>query len=287
MPGRSRFVALVVGVSLVFSLAAAAQSRRTPKFRVWMPTQPTAAAIVAGTTSQVTVRHWSSSFVFNNKTYHYSMVGANPANGSSDTTVSTEIQPINFIFSNGKEIKAGGVVTPLIDSPIFQKASLPDGYGQLTDVEQRANFHSIIAANKETYYIHLGQPALLSTITVKVPSGSGETQTVANGTTIGLIDYNFLQSVVGGILSSRNFNPTTLPILLAGNVFAYDMMPDNCCIVGFHGADAVHAGQLVTFVFTAYPSPGVFSGNFEDITAVSHEVAEWMNDPFTNDFVPP
>ena len=287
MASPSRLVALVAAVCLVVSLSAAAQSSRTPKYKVWQQTQATSAAITAGTTSQVTVRHWSSSFVFNSKTYHYSMVGTNPANGSATTTVSTEIQPIDFIFSNGKEIKAGGVITPLIDSPVFQKTSLPTGYGQLADMEQRANFHSIVAAKSPFYYLKLAQPLLLSTITVKVPSGSGQTQTLSNGTVIGLIDYNFLQSVVNGILSARNFNPATLPILVTGNAFAYEMMPDNCCIIGFHGAASVNPGELQTFVYAAYNSPGVFTGNVEDITAVSHEIAEWMDDPFTNNLVPP
>src|SRR5438105_5479376 len=287
MPSRKQLVSLVavISLSIVTSTFAAAQSR-TPKFRVWQHTAQTNAAIATGTTSLVTVRHWSSSFTFNGHVYHYSMVGTNPSSGSATTTVSTEIQPLSFIFADGKEVKADKAITPLIDSPIFQSTSLPSGTGQLADVEQRANFHAIVAAKSPSYHVRLAQPVLLSTITVKVPSGSGQTQTLPNGTVIGLVDSNFLDQVVGGVLSARDFSPTTLPILLARNVFAYDTMPSNCCIVGFHGAASFEAGELDTFIFTAYPSPGVFSGNFEDITAASHEVAEWMDDPFTNNVVP-
>jgi len=285
MSGRSLLVSILALSCLLMVPFAFAQTL-TPKFKVWPRTPQTNAAIATGTTTSVTVRHWSSSFTFNSNVYHYSMVGTNPSSGSATTTVSAEIQPLNFKFSDGHEIEANRVITPLIDSPIFQKTSLPGGFGQLADVEQRSNFHAIVAAKSPSYHVHLAQPLLLSSITVNVPAGSGGTQTLSNGTRIGLVDFAFMQQVVNGVLSARDFNPTTLPILLTGNVFEYENMPSNCCVVGFHGAVSIEPGEIVTFVYTAYPSPGVFSGNFEDITAASHEVAEWMDDPFTNNVVP-
>ena len=38
--------------------------------------------------------------------------------------------------------------------------------------------------------------------------------------------------------------------------------------------------------YSSWISPGIFSGGFQDVTALSHEVAEAFNDPFTNNFTP-
>lgn len=280
-------VAALSCIILFTSAFAIAQSNFSPKYRVWTPSPQTTAAIAVGTTTQVTVRHWSSSFSFSGHSYHYSMVGTNPSSGSATTTISTEIQPLNFIFSDGKEVKSGSKVTPLIDSPIFQKASLPGGYGQLADVEQRSNFHATVAAKSPNYHLRLAQPLLLSAITIHVPSTSGSTITLGNGIVKGYVDYTFMSQTVSQVLAQKKFNGTTLPILLAGDIGLYDNTLRNCCVVGFHGADSAAPGELVTFIYTSYPTPGASGTTFSDITAASHEVAEWMDDPFVNNVVPP
>ena len=33
-------------------------------------------------------------------------------------------------------------------------------------------------------------------------------------------------------------------------------------------------------------SPGIFGGGFEDVTAISHEIAETFDDPFVNNITP-
>ncbi len=44
--------------------------------------------------------------------------------------------------------------------------------------------------------------------------------------------------------------------------------------------------QVNSYIFAAYNDPGIFSVPIEDINALSHENAEWLNDPFVNNIVP-
>ncbi len=48
-----------------------------------------------------------------------------------------------------------------------------------------------------------------------------------------------------------------------------------CCIGGYHSAN----GQQSYSVFTYIDHPGDFA---QDVSALSHEIGEWMDDPLTN-----
>ena len=54
--------------------------------------------------------------------------------------------------------------------------------------------------------------------------------------------------------------------------------PSSCCILGYHSFTATAAGKQ-TYATADYESSGRFAG-VNDISALSHEVAEWQDDPF-------
>ena len=55
-----------------------------------------------------------------------------------------------------------------------------------------------------------------------------------------------------------------------------------CCVGGYHGAKAVQPGGQ-TYAFSTYVD--VVGSFAQDVSAVSHEIAEWMDDPFADNFV--
>jgi hypothetical protein len=69
----------------------------------------------------------------------------------------------------------------------------------------------------------------------------------------------------------------------------------NCCILGYHASQVPPAATAKTWIYAAYTEPGTFGGNsILDVQALSHEVAEWLNDPFVGagvfgflNFIPP
>jgi len=105
-------------------------------------------------------------------------------------------------------------------------------------------------------------------------------------------------------------DPTQVPVYVTDNVLLYDKRDlSDCCIIGFHGASEVNGqgtgsghgngNQTVqTFIWSSYLRPGVFfttddpsdmsGGHYlQDVHPLSHEVSEWMDDPFVNNKVEP
>src|SRR6185369_16671858 len=78
-----------------------------------------------------TIPTWTSSFSFNGRTFPYTMVGTDPAAGSQQTVIPTEIIPLRFVFGEGNVLDptapaCGGTKSPVqlvVDSPIFQSSS--------------------------------------------------------------------------------------------------------------------------------------------------------------------
>ena len=233
-------------------------------------------------TATTTIPYWSDSIDSGTKSFSYSMVGASPITSpSSTTTVDTEIQPLTFKFSNGVSISGVAAATEAANSPIFVNTKFQTGTGQYVDVYQRANFAKYIGT--KPYHVRLGLPSIRPAIVVTVPKASGSTSK-SNGVTYGLVDYAFVSKTIINLVKAGKFHPTTLPIFVAGNVFEYQQISVLCCILGYHDVTTPVAGQLVTYIYTSLPTAGLFTG-FADVAVLSHEVAEWMDDPFGTNLV--
>jgi hypothetical protein len=263
--------------------------------------------------SSRTVPFWSSSFTdpTNGVTYPFTMVGTDPRLGGS-TTVATTIIPLRFTFIAGSQAAMGlAPVAASLDgadnvgatlaSPIFSPANFGisgDAGVQYGDAVMRAQFGKVGTG----YHVRLGQPEVQDTITIDVPEDMGVAvnKPVGPNTTVlvGLVDSDWFKSRLRHIINTMHLPASTLPIFLSNNVFLYsDGNLMHCCILGGHGAGSptgIGGGSLNgkdakawrTFVFAAYITPGSFPGfpapnrGLSDIHALSHEVAEWMNDPF-------
>jgi hypothetical protein len=121
-----------------------------------------------------------------------------------------------------------------------------------------------------------------------------------------VIDYGPLALMSASWFSAQEQNliqqlhvpADVVPIFLTDSVFLYQGNINNCCILGWHGAASSLNGngqqQVQTYIFAAYSRDYFFCGNADcsalapihDIHALSHEVAEWLNDPFVNNVVP-
>jgi hypothetical protein len=234
-----------------------------------------------------TIPYWSSSFTYNGTTYPYTMVGTNPAQGSATTTIPTEIIPLRFTFSNGVTLDGTTKVASTEASPIFQAASFKSGYTQYGDAIQRAEFSASAG-----YHVLLGQPTVLPTQSISVPANQGTEFTGSHsGAPIGLISDSWFSSHLKNLLVSMHISPQTLPIFLTYNTLLYIHTQSNCCVIGYHGGTSSANGngvqQVNTYIYAAYTDPGIFSVPIQDINALSHEVSEWLNDPFINNSVPP
>ncbi|MDQ2717567.1 MAG: hypothetical protein M3Z08_21960 [Chloroflexota bacterium] len=230
-----------------------------------------------------TIPTWHSSFTSNGVTYPYTMVGTNPATSSTTSTVPTVIVPLALKYANGVTLDGTAKARSVSNSPLFKTASFASGNTQYGDAIQRAEFWSSVRTHPG-YHVLLGQAAILPTVTLKVPANDGQ-ETSSGSFHYAQVDVNWFYSQEVSLITKLHISSTTLPIFLTYDSFLYDS--GGCCILGYHDASTL-GGKVYTHIFASYIDPGIFdaSTGITDVDALSHEVAEWLNDPFVNNTVP-
>jgi hypothetical protein len=222
------------------------------------------------------------------------MVGTNPAAGSATTIVPTVIVPLIFKFSDGTVLDptqpacgaSNSAVTSVGNSPIFQSSTFTPGgtnvgNTQYVDAFQRANFWNSVSTVSPNYHVLLQSPAPVNpAVTLTVPKFFGHTVT-GPCARIGEVSIAYFQLQLKKMISGMP--STSLPIFLTYNTFF--TQAGGCCILGFHTAFGTAPNQLTVSV-AAYNDAGVFNVPIQDIHALSHEIGEWMDDPFVNNATP-
>jgi len=232
------------------------------------------------------LKHWNGQFTYQGTTYKYTMVGTNPSSGSVTTTVPVTIIPLKLTFSDSTVLDGSQKVSNTTASPIFQNAQFSSGNTQYGDAIQRAEFWKKVTAKSTDYHVVLGQPTIAATVSLTVPAANGQTKQSAKGK-IGLIDINWFDAQAQQLIQGGAFTPNMVPLFLSNNVFLYDGGdPNNCCIIGYHNVLKRSTG-LQTYIWSSNNDSGTLSDpTIADVDALSHEVAEWYNDPYTNNQVP-
>ncbi|SPE44426.1 conserved exported hypothetical protein [Candidatus Sulfotelmatobacter sp. SbA7] len=243
---------------------------------------------------------WTYTFKYNNVTYNDVFVGTNPATTNTTTTIHWGIIPIKFVFgaSNGNktfdptlanEFGTLSADQMIIGSPQF--ASTVDfvqggtnvGKTQYGDAYQRANFWTDVMTNTN-YHLLFAKAVIAPVQTINVSASEGSV--IPNpwgGYPTGTMDINSFDAQLQVIMSKfKQIQPNTFPIAVGYNMY---LTEGGCCIGGYHSANAGPPnGQ--TYAYTSVmeqASVGVFS---QDIGALSHEVGEWIIDPFTTNNSP-
>ena len=70
-----------------------------------------------------------------------------------------------------------------------------------------------------------------------------------------------------------------LPLFVTYDAF---LTSGGCCIGGYHSANGAQPTGQTYSVSTYVDAPGSFS---QDVSALSHEIGEWMDDPFVDNSV--
>src|SRR5215472_16971168 len=169
-------------------------------------------------------------------------------------------------------------------SPTIRRAEPIWWVTQYGDALQRAEFHNVPGFSPN-YHVLLGTPVIAPMVTVTVTSASqGNLYRLSSGRVIGVLAAGFLDARISAQV--RNHAANTLPIYLTDNVYeSFDGTIDTCCVLRYHASQRPPAATAKTWIYAAYTEPGTFLGNiFSDVVPRSHEVAEWLNDPFVGAF---
>jgi len=167
----------------------------------------------------------------------------------------------------------------------------------------RAQFNK---TGSSTYHLNL-HANVLPAVTIDVPSNEGTLLQSGRGVIFADINIAWWATRIQNL--QAHADPTHLPIYTTKDVLLH-IGPNifNCCVIGFHGAGLVpgssHAVNgsghgngnqpVQTYAWATYLSPGIYgrpNGGtdwaVQDIHPLSHEISEWADDPFVNNFVQP
>jgi hypothetical protein len=186
--------------------------------------------------------------------------------------------------------------SPLLQTADFNYGGTDVGTTQATDAFQRANFWKVI--DRANYHVTLGPITSFEPIVIDIPAASGlALATTALGppsfcAPMGIIDINLFDLLLNNnvlpALAARGVNHGTFPIFFLHNLvmsFGDPTNLGNCCVLGYHGTG--NADPTQTYSPLDFDSTGLFGVSGLDTAVASHEIGEWMNDPFGNNPTPP
>lgn len=239
------------------------------------------------------------------------MIGNDPQLGGTTvipanlSTISLQLlNPDGSVFAN---VPFGPFEDLTEDSPNFRSANYSVGRTQFGDAVQRAEFFNTMGPDWHT----LLNPKITNRTTIQVPAtvqvqffdGTILTvpgyipSTAADGSTVvfmldllfSALDFNqAVNDINSGAFSTKAINYHAYP-----NTFLFSIIDEQgdlaCCTVGFHQFifdPSTNPEQRWIYAFTPWISPGTFGPGSQDVTSLSHETSEALNDPFGNNIVP-
>jgi len=199
--------------------------------------------------------------------------------GGASTTVPVEIIPVQLVFSDGSTLDAGPSIGSLSASPLFAFGSYVAGTTQYGDALMRSEFWEY--ASSENYHVLLETPLVEPVIREIVPAADGYTQTLPSGSKQGFVTFAwFLNTIEPQIIQQLAIDPRTLAMFATYNTKVVEQS-GRCCYAGYHDAFRISTPLGPSISTTAWAS--ITSASVE---TMSHEVAEWLNDPFYTNYVP-
>lgn len=247
-----------------------------------------------------------------NQHWYTNTVGNPPVIGGT-TYIGAAIQPVNielddvngnlgFFFGNPLVSLATPFVAPVLNSPIFSNAnySSSDVPTQFNDAVQRAQYYNNMKPNWHTLLVprvmppltlHIRQSAECPTgpnfagcnfVYSPNPDGTCCSFILVNVSAVSIAFQNAISfEALAGSISTKEITSYIVP-----NTFVFGADITECCVLGLHeyffDSTTVPEKRWI-FNISNWVSPGSPIGQFfvaEDISPLSHEMAEIFNDPF-------
>jgi len=175
--------------------------------------------------------------------------------------------------------------SPLFNDITLKVGTVELGKGQYPDLFQRGNFHKYISTVTPNYNLVLDVSYTKPISFDGNDAGGVVDESCGKG--LGLMNINgaegwdaFAQAVIQNPKNKALLPPNVFPFFLFSNVVLFQDETSNCCILGYHSALA-NKNFGNTFQASGegdFDSSQDFLGT-SDISALSHEINEWQDDP--------
>ncbi len=301
---KTRFASLaLLATSVVVSFAVTATANSDLKWGGAKPMFTTIPADAPGHFAPINppanLAQWAGSFVDRKgHTINFTMVGTDPHNTNTDTTINVVVIPIKMIYGadngnmtfnpkrdtypNGDTVYKNMKKSPIFQDSKFKEGGTVIGTTQYIDAYQRANFWNANVSNEPNYHVRLKIVKTMKPLKINVTAGQGHVTTNPFGTIkVGLMDINAFDSIINNYITSHgtDIHPDVLPLFITDNIY---LTAGGCCIGGYHSSRGGPPGGQTYAYTTMVTEDGSFS---MDVDALSHEIGEWMDDPFINNRV--
>ncbi|HEY8019982.1 MAG TPA: hypothetical protein VIH93_02715 [Thermoanaerobaculia bacterium] len=232
-----------------------------------------------------------ATILLHGKRYTFTMVGSNPfLRGAKNVVVPVQIFPVRFEFPDGtvldpteaNDCAGGGAPLDLVlQSPLFQDADYGEGPRQFVEEVRRLEFWSFTGpgALNPRYSVRVAA-SVPASIRVVLPAGY-QTRSAPCGRSaiISIQNWQQILTQLSPQFRKLGVSAKTFPLFLTVSVAT--SLPNDGLAFGFHSAAR---GQ--TYGVAMWDATGYTPIN-PDISILSHELAEWYDDPFVNNATPP
>lgn len=287
-----------IALSIVSTLSA--QENKYPNAKPMFVAGPPHRDIAVRKAPAGNLVQWNGSFTdITKKKVSFTMVGTDPNTTNVSTTIPVFIIPIKMVYGptngkmtfdpvkkklgNGKTIIQNTIASPIFDPSLnFTQGGTDVGTTQYIDAYQRANFwNKVGTAAHKNYHVLFGAPTVLAEQTITVPASLGSVINNPFGAgKVGTYDINAYDAKVQTYMTKfTQINPGVLPIFVTLDTY---LTAGGCCIGGYHNANGAQPTGQTYANFTYVDAPGSFS---QDVSALSHEIGEWLDDPFVDNLV--
>jgi hypothetical protein len=248
-----------------------------------------------------------------NRHWYTNTVG-NPPQMGRTTVINAPIQPVNIElddkngnlrFVNGHPLisTATQFVGPVLGSPVFSNNTYSSGADptQFSDAVQRAQYFNRMKPDWHTLLGPAPKPALTMHIRQSANCPTGPHFAGCNyvfslngdGTCCRYILVNddqpnfvfdnaffgiIVTDIVNNVITTKDISTFLFP-----NVYLFFGNTTECCVLGFHTYvfdPSTDPEQRWVLNYSSWTTPGVLGPDFQDVTTLSHEIAETYNDPF-------
>ncbi|HEY1938662.1 MAG TPA: hypothetical protein VGJ33_12065 [Candidatus Angelobacter sp.] len=247
--------------------------------------------------------------------FRFTMAGNDPKLGGTTVfpglilEVSWEL--LNADGSVFKDVPFAPFEKVFLESPNFEPLDYRTGHNiQFEDAVHRAQFFNVMKNNWHSVIV----PQVVDKVTIQVPrfvnvqlrngtivqARSYFTGTAADGSTfiemLSPLFNAFFDNTEINEINLGNFRTNAMNMSLYPNTFLFNLnqanpqTPGSCCVLGFHtyfaNFDGLFPQQRFISQFASWISPGLFGAGFQDVTALSHELAESFGNPFVSNSTP-
>ncbi len=233
------------------------------------------------------------------KTYSYSIVGKDPFvhQANPATVVQNPIIPVRLNFTDQNVFFDPTLTTPgcgpgtaisqILSSPLYSNTTLHGKSQQWMEDFQRTQWfqQTMKPGAINPGYSTRVNPVVKAKVSVNL---TGFPVVSAPCGKVGLVEIgawdNYLTNTLLPQLRAQGLTVQQFPMFVFLNVVMYQGNTSNCCILGYHNSISAPGGRQ-TYGVSMYDVSRKFSG-VSDISVYTHELGEWMDDPFVNNGTP-